>query len=407
MLRILLGFALLPSLLAADWPQILGPNRDGHSNETGLNWDWAKQLPKQRWSMDVGSGWAGLPIVGDRAYLFNRIDDEEILSALSIKTGQPIWTYRAPTRYRDDFGFDDGPRATPTIDKASAFILGANGDLHAVDLEKGMCVWNKNILKEYGAKKGYFGVASSPVVESGKLIVNVGAKGACLVAFDTRTGREIWKAGDDEASYSSPIVTTISNTKIVIAFTRKGLLGVELENGKRLFDLQWRSRLDASVNASAPLILDGHIFLTASYGTGAILLKCDGRSVEEVWSNDQSLSCQYSTPLRDGSLLFGTDGRADFNTGRLRCINWKTGAVIWSQEKFGCAGLIGVDGKCLAVTEAGVLVAFDRDSKKYSEIGRLPILTGKVRAIPSYARGVLLARDEKKLVCIELKSSAK
>jgi outer membrane protein assembly factor BamB len=393
----------LPLLLAADWPQILGPARDGRSAETGLNRDWTAKPPTAAWTRTVGKGWAGVPVVGGVAYLFHRVDDEDVLEALDAATGERRWKFAYPAKYRDDFDFDDGPRATPTISGDTIVLLGANGDLHAVDRKAGAKLWHINLLKEYGAGKGFFGVASSPVVAGDRVVVNVGGKGASLVAFDRKTGKELWKTGDDEASYSSPVVAKFGERSVVVAFTRAGLLGAALDSGAKLFDLPWRSRIDASVNASAPLVLDGHIFLTSSYGTGAILLKCDGKSVEEVWSNDKSLSCQYATPVRSGDHLFGTDGRADFNTGRLRCIEWKTGAVKWSRDRFGCAGVIGVDGRFLAVTESGDLVAFAADAARYVELGRAKILDGKVRAIPSLADGRLFARDETKLVCVTLK----
>ncbi len=394
---------LVPLLLAADWPQILGPKRDGHSADTKLNWNWTAKPPAVAWSKDVGRGWAGVPVVGTKAFLFHRVDDEDVLTALDTATGNPVWKFAYAAKYKDDFGFDDGPRATPTIHKDVAYILGANGDLHAVSAANGEKKWHRNVLKDYGAGKGYFGVASSPVVADGKVIVNVGGKGAGVVAFAVENGKEIWKVGDDEASYSSPTVAEFDGKKVVVAFTRRGLLGIALDSGKQLFELKWRSRIDASVNASVPLILDGHIFLTSSYGTGAILLKCDGATIEEVWSNDKSLSCQYATPVRVGDHLFGTDGRADFNSGRLRCVSWKTGEVKWSQDRYGCAGVIGADGKFLAVTEAGDLVAFDANAEKYVELGRMNVLGGKVRSIPSLADGRVFARDETKLVCVSVK----
>lgn len=399
---ILLPF-LLPALLAADWPQILGPGRDGRSPVTKLNWNWTAKKPAVAWSKEIGRGWAGTPVVQSTAYLFHRIDNEEILEALDVATGKPRWTFRYPAKYRDMFEFDDGPRATPTVVESVAYILGANGDLHAVETAKGEKKWHRNTLKDYAADKGYFGVACSPLVADRKVIVNVGGKGAGLVAFDAETGKEAWKVSDDGASYSSPVAVEFGGRKVVVAFTRRGLLGVALDSGKQLFELKWRSRIDASVNAAVPLILDGHIFLTSSYGTGAILLKCDGKTVEEVWSNDESLSCQYATPVRAGDHLYATDGRADYNTGRLRCIDWKTGAVKWSKDRFGCAGVIWVDGKFVAVTETGEIAAFEANAERYVELGRTSILDGKVRAIPTLAEGLLLARDEKKLVCVNLK----
>lgn len=390
-------------LPAADWPQILGPARDGRSAETKLNWDWAAKPPAVAWAKPVGHGWAGVAVVGGTPFLFHRVGNEEVFQALDPATGDAKWTFAYRTRYVDDFDFDDGPRATPTVAGGVAYLLGADGDLHAVDAGTGAKKWHHHVRKEYAAGKGYFGVACSPLVADGRVVVNVGGKGAGLVAFDAATGTEVWKVADDEASYSSPVVATFGGTKVVIAFTRRGLLGVDLAAGTQRFEFKWRSRLDASVNAAVPLVLDDHLFLTASYGTGAVLLKCDGTSVTEVWSNDKSLSSQYATPVRVGDVLYGTDGRADFGSGRLRCVAWKTGEVAWTEERFGCASVLAVDGKLLAVTEGGDVVAFEANRDKFVELGRKTVLDGKVRAVPALADGRLYVRDERKLVCLKLK----
>lgn len=395
--------ALCGETSAADWPQILGPNRDGTSAETGLTWDWGKDGPPVSWSKEVGAGWAGVATAGGTAFLFHRVGGEEVLAALDPATGAERWAARGPAKYRDDFGFDDGPRATPIVAGGRAFTLGANGDLRATDAAKGTPLWHRNVLADYGAGKGYFGVAGSPLVVGDKVLANVGGKGAGVVAFDAATGKELWKAADDVAGYSSPTLAEIGGKKLAVFFTRRGLLAVDPDTGAVAFNHFFRSRLDASVNAATPLVRDGAIFLTASYGTGAALLRPQGKEVEEVWANDRSLSSQYATPVRVGDYLYGADGRADLGVARLRCVAWATGEVKWTQERFGCAGLIAADGGVLAVTESGELVGFAADPAKYVERGRAKILDGKVRAIPSLSDSRLFARDEKRLVCMKLK----
>ena len=402
-LTLCLTFAPIVPLQGADWPQLLGPTRDGHSPETKLLWEWPASGPPIGWTREVGTGWAGPVVAGGKLIVFHRVDDDEIVACLDPATGKDQWTFKYPTRYRDDFNFDNGPRATPTIADGKVFALGANGDFHALDLATGKKLWARNLLVDYKADKGFFGVACSPLVVEGKLLVNVGGKGAGVVAFDPGNGQELWKATDDQASYSSPTAAAINGKTAAIFLTRAGLKVLEPATGKVLDAFPWRPRLNASVNAATPLVWKDEIFLTVSYSTGAVLLNVKGAEPVEVWSNDKSLSCQYSTPVRVGEYLYGVHGRSDAGNAILRCVEWKTGAVKWSEPNFGVASLLAVDGGLLALTESGDLVRFDASAEKYRERARAGILSKPTRAVPALADGRLFARDGSKLVCVKLK----
>jgi outer membrane protein assembly factor BamB len=398
-----LSLALAFTLQGADWPQLLGPARDGHSTETKLLWDWPVSGPPIAWKKEVGTGWAGPVVTTGKLILFHRLNDEEVVACLDPATSKELWTFKYTTKYRDDFDFDNGPRATPTVADGKIFTLGANGDLHAVDLATGNKLWGRNILADYKASKGYFGVACSPLFVGGKLLVNVGGKGAGVVAFDPATGKELWKATDDQASYSSPTAAELNGKPTAIFLTRSGLKVFDPATGNVLYEFPWRPRINESVNATTPLVWKDEIFLTVSYSTGAVLLKATGAELTEVWSNDKSLSCQYSTPVRVGDYLYGVHGRADVGTAQLRCVEWKTGVVKWSEPKFGVSSLIAVDGGLLALTESGDLVRFDASPEKYQERARASILSKPTRAVPALADGRFFARDGTKLVCVKLK----
>lgn len=398
-----LTLGLILPLDAADWPQLHGPTRDGHSAETKLNWNWPKTGPKVAWSLEVGTGWAGPVVAGERLVLFHRVGDEEILLCLDPATGKEKWKYSYPTKYRDDFGFDDGPRATPTLAGGTIFALGPNGDFSAVELATGKKLWHRNLLEEYKASKGFFGAACSPLAMGDKVLVNVGGKGAGVVAFNTADGKEVWKSTDDGASYSSPTTAEIDGKPVAVFLTRTGLRVLDPASGKSLYDFPWRPRDANSVQAATPLVWKGEIFLTVSYATGGVLLKAKGGTVDELWSNDKSLSSQYTTPVRVGDYLYGTHGRSDTGATHLRCVEWKSGEVKWSEAKFGVASLIAVDGGLLALTETGDLVGFDASPAGYKERARAAILKKPTRAAPALADGRLFARDGKTLVCVSLK----
>jgi outer membrane protein assembly factor BamB len=381
---------------------LLGPNRDGASAETGLNWAWPTGGPPAAWEKGVGAGFAGVAVAGGKVILFHRVGGDELVQQYDAATGAEGWKFSYPTTYVDDFGFDPGPRATPVIAGGRVFTLGPAGDLHAIDAASGMKIWGKNVLAAYKAGKGYFGAASSPVFADGKLLVNVGGRGAGIVAFDPATGNEVWKATDDAAGYSSPTVATVGGRTLAVFLTRAGLQALDPKTGAVAYSYPWRSRLDASVNAATPLVRGGDVFLTASYGTGAVLLRPRGAELDEVWSNDRSLSCHYNTPVEVGGFLYGIHGRQEGGAAELRCVEWKTGAVKWAKEQFGCASLVVVDGGLLAVTEHGELIRFNADPARYEERGRAAVLTGVTRAAPALADGRLYVRDEKRLVCVKL-----
>jgi outer membrane protein assembly factor BamB len=395
---------LLPlALVAADWPQFHGPDRDSHSAETGLNWAWPAGGPPVAWQRPVGQGWAGPVVAGGKLILFHRVGDDEKIEALDPATGKALWAFDYRAKYRDAFGFDEGPRATPAVVGDAVYTLGANGDLHAVELATGKARWHRSLLADYQADKGFFGVACSPLVTDGKVLVNVGGKGAGIVAFDAATGKEAWKATDDAAGYSSPVVAQIDGKATAVFLTRDGLAGLDPATGVVRFAHPFKPRIRESVNAATPLVKDGDIFLTVSYSLGAALLRPKGGAVEEVWANDKSLSSQYNTPVRVGDYLYGTHGRSDVGTAQMRCVEWKTGTVKWSEDRFGVASVIAVDGGLLALTEGGELVRFDASPDGYKERARATILSKPVRAAPALAGGRLFARDGKSLVCVGLK----
>lgn len=401
-MRILLFvIALLP--IAADWPQFHGPNRDNRSAETGLARSWPSGGPKVVWTKEAGSGWAGPVVVGESAILFHRLGDDEVVECVDAATGKGKWkqTYRA--RYMDIFDKDDGPRSTPLVADGKVFTLGPDGDLSAFALADGKPLWQRNINKDYKVPKGYFGVGTSPMLAAGKLLINVGAKGAGVVAFDPATGKEVWKATDHAVSYSSPIVAKINGEELAVFFTRQGLLALTPEKGELRYDHYWRPRLDASVNAASPIVSGNQIFLSTSYGTGGILLEAGKGEATEIWKGDKSLSCHYNTPVLLEGYLYGIDGRQE-GRPELRCVEWKSGKVKWKKEAFGCASLIIADGMALVFCESGELVLFQPNAEGYKELARASILDkSPCRAAFALSGGKVYARDSSKWICVDVK----
>jgi outer membrane protein assembly factor BamB len=395
------------ALRAADWPQFLGPNRNGISPETNLAGAWPADGPPVRWKKEIGQGFSGPAVAGGKLILFHRQADKEIIDCLDAKTGAGLWHFDYATGYQDDFGFDEGPRATPAIADGKVYTMGAEGFTHCLDARSGKEIWNFDCKEKFQCAKGFFGMDCSPLVEGGLIILNIGGRdGAGIIALDKTTGALRWKHGDAEAGYSSPVAATINGTRYALVFTRAGLTVLNPLTGAAYFDFPWRSREEASVNAATPLVDGNLIFLTASYGTGAVLLRVENGGVKKVWSGDDSLSCHYATPVLDQGYLYGIDGRADPGMQprpSLRCVELKTGHVCWSQDDFGAASVTLAGGQLFILTENGEMLRAAVNPKEFHVAARAQILPLGVRAFPALADGCLYARSKDKLVCVSLR----
>src|SRR5579859_1054393 len=176
-----------------DWPQFLGPARNGVYSGPEFPASWPKSGPPLLWKIDVGQGFSGPVVARGRVILFHRRENRAIVDSLDALTGKPVWSVDYPTDYRDDFGFDEGPRATPAIAGERIYTFGAEGVLQALDFATGKRIWMVDIRQKFGAPKGFFGAACSPLVEDGRVLMNAGGpNGAGVVAFDAASGKVLW-----------------------------------------------------------------------------------------------------------------------------------------------------------------------------------------------------------------------
>ena len=388
---------------SADWPQFLGPARNGACPDHDLIDAFPAGGPKVVWKKDVGQGFSGPAVSAGKLVLFHRLNDKETVECLDAKTGNRIWIADYPTHYQDDFGFDEGPRATPSIVDGMACTFGAEGMLNCWDLASGKDIWRVDTKDQFTAAKGFFGMACSPLVEGDAVIVNIGGgQGAGVAAFEKSSGKLLWKATDDEASYSSPVAATFDGKRYVLVFNREGLVALDPANGKVFFRFHWRSREHASVNAATPLVIGGDVFVSASYGTGAAMLRFKEGGPELIWSGDDILSNHYATSVYHDGFLYGYDGRQEM-TPRLRCIDATTGKVRWSQDDFGAGTLMVAGDRLLVLTEKGELILAPANPDGFKPVSHAQILGFTARAYPALADGLYYARDKNKLVCVDLR----
>lgn len=401
-LIVLLCTPLAAVLAANDWPQFLGPSRDGVYAGAPLNEKWPASGPGVVWRKQVGQGLSGPVVAGKRLVLFHRVGDREIVEAFDALTGASQWRHAYPTTYRDDFGFDEGPRAVPVVADGIVYTYGAEGKLNAVDLAAGKPLWSVDAMREFEVEKGFFGAAGSPVVEGGKVIANVGGKKAGIVAFDAKSGKVIWTATTDAASYSSGIAATILGKRYAVFLTRAGLVGLDPSNGQIRFQRPWRARQAASVNAATPLIVGNAIFVSAEYGPGAGVLQFDGTRLSDAWLSNDVLSNHYATSVHHEGRLYGFHGRQEFGPV-FRAVDMQSGKVLWSTGRFGAGSVTLAGNRLLIVRESGELVLAAVSPKSFQQIASAQVLPPTVRAYPALADGILYLRNDDTLVALDLR----
>lgn len=387
----------------SEWPQFLGPQRDGKSPDS-LAQEWGSSGPPVLWRRPVGAGYAAVSIAGGRLLLFHRVDDEERVEALDPWTGATRWVTANPTDYRDNtFGFDEGPRAAPTIVDGVVYTCGVQKFVQALDLETGERFWGFDGRERFKTVKGPFGAACSPLVWQGRVMLNLGGRdNAGIVAIDAADAALLWSATDHGAGYAAPVITTIGEQTHVLFFTRAGLVDLDPIDGRVRAQLPWRSRSLASVNAASPVVIGERVFLSSTYQTGAVLLEIGAAGFETVWSDDRVLSNHYATSIHYQGTLFGYHGRQP-SVPSLRAVDLESGEVLWRERDFGAGSLLMAGSTLVVLHENGELFLAPASRDGFEPRARARILEGVVRAYPALASGVLYARNETELVALDLR----
>jgi outer membrane protein assembly factor BamB len=398
--------ALAAGARGADWPQILGPSRDGRSGET-IRASFGPEGPRILWRKPIGHGLAGPAVADGKVIVFHRESAEAVVEALDVADGKRRWRTTYQTNYRDDFGMDDGPRSVPTVTGGCVFTYGAEGRLQAVGLADGRVIWQRDLAKEFESPKGWFGRCCSPLVAGDLVLVNVGGryegKPAGIAAFKADSGEVVWTSSDDEASYSSPIPAKLHDRDAAVFFTRKGIEVVDPRDGRLLFKAPFEPDISASVTACTPVVCGpNRIFLSACYNVGAAVWEFDSASKgREVWRESDRLDSHYATPVFLDGFLYGFHGRQEEGQV-LRCVDASNGQVKWSSSALPAGSLIAAGRTLIVLTEKGELLLVTASPEKFTVLARGQILGAVARAMPAFANGTLYARDGRQIVAVDL-----
>ena len=415
--------AVAVTALADDWPQWRGPNRDGVWNETGIVERFDSPQIKIRWRAPVASGYSGPTVADGRVYVTDRVvkpQQIERVHCFDWETGAQIWSHSYPCAYRD-VSYPAGPRASVTLDEGRAYSLGTMGHFFCFDAADGTVLWSKDLNADYQIRMPIWGIASSPLVEEDLVVVQIGGEnGACLVAFDKKSGIERWKALEDRASYSAPIVIEQAGRRVLVCWTGDRVVGLNPETG----DLYWEHPFTPSrmvLYIASPVLEGDRVFVTAFYdGSLMLRLASDRLAVERVWrrhgedeKNTDSLHSIISTPYLEGDYIYGVD-----SYGELRCLEADTGDRLWEdlsatpKARWSTIHFVKNGDKVWMFNERGELIISRLSPEGFHEISRAKLIEptldqlrqrgGVCWSHPAFAYKHVFARNDNELVCASL-----
>ena len=414
------GFVFAVGAFAAEWPQWRGPNRDGVWREEGTIKKFDSPQLQIRWRAKIANGYSGPTVANGRVYITDRLTtptEVERVHCFNAMTGGEIWSYPYECKY-EKVAYRDGPRVAVTIDGNRAYSLGTMGHFFCFDAAKGTVIWNKNLNSEYQIKMPMWGIAAAPLVENDLVIVQIGGRdNACIVAFDKVEGKERWRALNDAASYSAPIIIEQAGKRVLACWTGERIVGLDPNSGK----LYWEHPFKSEQNIATPVVQNNFMFLS-SFFDGSLLLKLhtDRVAVSSIWrikgeseTKTDSLHCCISTPLLQGDYIYGVD-----SYGELRCLELQTGKRIWEsldavpKARWANIHIIRHEDDIWMFNERGELIISKLSPRGFREISRTKLITptqgqldqrgGVCWAYPAFAYKHVYIRNDEELVCADL-----
>ncbi len=385
----------LPILLAADWPQWRGPNRDGISADAPPLPAWSEAGPKLLWKQtELLGGYSSVSVVAGRIYTQGSNATEEFAIALDEKTGAILW--KTPI---GKVGENRGPqypgtRATPTVDGEFLYCLASDGELTCLTTQ-GKAVWQKNFVRDFGGKVGNWAYTESVLIDGDRLIATPGGDRATLVALEKRTGKTVWESaipGGDLADYASIMAVTVGDRKQYVQYLRKALVGVDAQTGKFLWN--YTATQDQGASILTPIVQGNRVFVSGSRkGGGLVELtpSANGVTAKEIYF-DKAIAPSIGGAVLLNGYLYGTAGVGMF------CADFATGKVLWTERGVGPASVCAVGGKIIARGyNSGDVALIDPSPEGYREVSRFKQPDrSKVQAWPHpvVANGVLYLRDQ-------------
>jgi outer membrane protein assembly factor BamB len=424
------------ALSADDWPQWMGPRRDGTWRETGVLTKFPEGGPKVQWRVEIGGGYAGPAAADGRVFVTdyilsegkqpqpnpgarNKLQGRERILCFDAATGKPLWRHEFDCPYH--VSYPAGPRVTPTVHQGKVYTLGTEGHLLCLDAAKGSVLWSKELKKEYKCETPMWGFCGHPLIDGQKLVCLVGGEGSIAVAFDKDTGKELWRALEaKEPGYCPPTLIEAGGKRQLLIWHAEAICSLDPETGKVYWEEACKPMYGMSI--TAPQKLGDYLFVGGIGNIGVCLKLAKHKpAVEVVWKADNKTGVcgANSTPLLDSGMIYG----CDCHNGAFRGVKLETGERLWETFQpttggralsHGTAFIVKNGDRYFLFSETGDLIIARLSSKGYEELSRAKILepTGEgfgrkvVWSHPAFANKCCFARNDKELVCVSLEAGS-
>ena len=405
----------MKTVTADDFPQFLGPNRNVWIEGPELARDWRKQPPRELWRRPIGAGWSGFAVVNGYAVTLEQRGEEELVTCYKVDTGELCWANALTARHRTVFG-GVGPRSTPTIDDGRVYALGATGVLRCLDGATGEMIWSDDILERFGSSPEQegrvlaWGRSNSPLIVNDLVVLPAGGppNGAftSLVAYDKVAGDVVWKAGNEQISYSSPVLGSLAGVPQIVSVNEKNISGHSLEDGHVLWKEPWPGNSAANASVSQVHLLSGdRVLISKGYGEGLALIDVtleDGQfKTKKRWWEKRLLKTKFTQLCVVGQYAYG------LSDGILECVDLQEHRRQWKSGRYGHGQILGVGDLILVLGEEGDLMLIEATPTGRNELARLEsAIEGKTWNNFALYGNRLVIRNAREAACYELPTVA-
>jgi outer membrane protein assembly factor BamB len=395
-------------LVAEDWPQWRGPERNGHSKEVNLLNSWPDGGPKLIWSKEgLGEGFSSVSVSDGRLYISGVVDEQEMLTAMDLE-GTIQWQTIYGSFWEDSYS---EARSTPTVDGDQIFVISGMGKLVCFDRLSGNIKWSVDTVEEFDGDYHRWGIAESPLIVDDMVISTPGGDDASVVAFNKNTGKLIWKTESlsEQANYCSPILIHSGGKKIIATQLTNYFVGINAADGSVLWQDEYEDYQDdpKDININTPLYHEGFIYITSGYDDGGAMyeLSKDGTKITRKWI-DQTLDVHVGGVVKVGEYIYGANWENN-RMGNWVCLDWNTGKVMWEEEWNNKGSIITAEGMLYCYDEKRGNVALVRaNPQKFDIVSsfKIPLGKGPHWAHPSISDGRLYIRHGEALMVYDIKS---